>query len=199
MLIYKESYSCAVRVKNRLRDLYTNQTFYSEAIKLRKVYWKALSHTKQPSASSFDFSHRKLFGAKELLSWQRINAKDYMRCSQKINFLFPKYAKKLSIQNFSYFIISLHKSWIGNKKNYDMSKERFIIPRFGGRATTSGNPYNSRESPYWRKRFFTCPFILPKDSEKSTIENFSPPLQDALKIFRPPFAGRWKIFAPPLT
>ena len=60
----------------------------------------------------------------------------------------------------------------------------------GGGATPSGNPYNSRESPYWRKRFFTCPFILPKDSEKSTIENFSPPLQDALKIFRPPFAGR---------
>ena len=59
-----------------------------------------------------------------------------------------------------------------------------------GGATSSGNPYNSRESPYWRKRFFTCPFILPKDSEKSTIENFSPPLQDALKIFRPPFAGR---------
>ena len=71
---------------------------------------QAVSHTKQPSASSFDFSHRKLFGAKELLSGQRINAKDYMRCSQKINFLFPKYAKKLSIQNFSYFIISLHKS-----------------------------------------------------------------------------------------
>ena len=68
-----------------------------------------------------------------------------------------------------------------------------------GGATPSGSPYNSRESPYWRKRFFTCPFILPKDSEKSTIENFSPPLQDALKIFRPPFAGRWKIFAPPLT
>ena len=67
-----------------------------------------------------------------------------------------------------------------------------------GWATPSGNPYNSRESPYWRKRFFTCPFILPKDSEKSTIENFSPPLQDALKIFRPPFTGRWKFFIPPI-
>ena len=57
-----------------------------------------------------------------------------------------------------------------------------------GGATSSGNPYSSRESPYLRKRFFTCPFILPKDSEKSKVENFSPPpLQDALKIFRPPF------------
>ena len=56
-----------------------------------------------------------------------------------------------------------------------MSKGRFIIPRLGG-ATPSGNPYNSRESPYWRKRFFTCPFILPNDSEHI----------DDLKFFRPP-------------
>ena len=29
----------------------------------------------------------------------------------------------------------------------------------GGGATSSGNPYNSRESPYLRKRYFTCPFF----------------------------------------
>ena len=40
------------------------------------------------------------------------------------------------------------------------------------------------------KDFFTCPFISPKDSKKSKVENFSPPLRDALKIFRPPFATR---------
>ena len=57
----------------------------------------------------------------------------------------------------------------------------------GEGATSSENPCNSRESPYLRKRFYTCPFFLPKDSEKSKIENFSPPpLRDALKIFRPP-------------
>ena len=64
-------------------------------------------------------------------------------------------------------------------------KGSFIIPRLGG-GTSSGNPYNSRESLYLRKRFFTCPFILPKDSKKSKVENFSPPLRDALKNFRPP-------------
>ena len=68
-----------------------------------------------------------------------------------------------------------------------------------GGATPSGNPYNSRKSPYWRKRFFTCPFILAKDSEKSKIENFLHPLQDALKIFRPlPLRGLLKNFRHPL-
>ena len=66
-----------------------------------------------------------------------------------------------------------------------------------GGATPSRNPYNSRESPYWRKRFFTCPFDLPKDSEKSTIENFLPPLQDALKIFRPPSRAVENFSTPP--
>ena len=43
-------------------------------------------------------------------------------------------------------------------------KGSFIIYGLGG-AAAGANPYNSRESPYLRKRFFTCPFILPKDSE----------------------------------
>ena len=33
----------------------------------------------------------------------------------------------------------------------------------GWGAGGSGNPYNSSESPYLSKRFFTSPFILPKD------------------------------------
>ena len=36
-------------------------------------------------------------------------------------------------------------------------------------------PYNSRESPCLRKRFFMCPFISPKDSENI----------DGLKFFAP--------------
>ena len=87
-----------------------------------------------------------------------------------------------------------------------------------GRQSSSGKPFNAR------KIFFTCPFIQPKDSKKSPfdlkfknapkpiktleniefwwvekigqVENFSPPLRDALKIFRPPFRTRWKFFAP---
>ena len=77
-------------------------------------------------------------------------------------------------------------------------REASLFLGWGG-ATPSWNPYNSRESPYWRKRFFTCPFILPKDSEKSTIENFSPPLRDALKIFCPPSRAVEKFLPPPLT
>ena len=52
-------------------------------------------------------------------------------------------------------------------------KGSFITPRLGG-ATPSGNPYNSRELPYWHKRFYTCPFILSKDSKKLNTQN--PPL-----------------------
>ena len=75
-------------------------------------------------------------------------------------------------------------------------REDSLFLGWGG-ATSSGNPYNSRESPYLRKRFFTCPFILPKDSKKSKVENFSPPLRDALKIFRPPLRDALKNFRPP--
>ena len=53
-------------------------------------------------------------------------------------------------------------------------KGRFIIPRLGG-ATSSENPYNSRKSPYLRKRFFTRHFILPKN-----LENIDDP-----KVFAP--------------
>ena len=60
-----------------------------------------------------------------------------------------------------------------------------------------GIPYNSRESPYLRKRFFTCPFILPKDSENiDGLKFFAPPLRTRLKFFAPPFATRPKFFAP---
>ena len=48
---------------------------------------------------------------------------------------------------------------------------------WGGAAYTA-NPYISREWPYLRKRFYTCPFIFPKDSKKLKIKKF--------KFFRPP-------------
>ena len=44
-------------------------------------------------------------------------------------------------------------------------------------AGGSGFPYNSRESPYLRKRFSICPFISPKDSERiDDLKFFTPPL-----------------------
>ena len=54
-------------------------------------------------------------------------------------------------------------------------------------AAYSANPYISCEWPYLRKRFYTCPFIFPKDSKKFKIQNCSPP----------PSATRPKFFAPP--
>ena len=77
-----------------------------------------------------------------------------------------------------------------------MGKGSFRIYGLGG-AAYSANPYISCEWPYLRKRFYTCPFIFPKDSKKFEIQNFSPPLDDASKIFRPPFATRPNSFAPP--
>ena len=54
-------------------------------------------------------------------------------------------------------------------------KGSFIIYGLGG-AAADANPYNSRESPYLRKRFFTCPLILPKDSENIVgLKFFAPP------------------------
>ena len=53
---------------------------------------QAVSSTKQPSASAFDFSHRKLYEAIKLLSKQWINDKNYMHCYKKMNFLIPKIA-----------------------------------------------------------------------------------------------------------
>ena len=55
-------------------------------------------------------------------------------------------------------------------------RELSLFMGWGGWSGSSGNPYSFRESPYLRKRFFTCPFILPKD-----LENI-----DDLKFFRPP-------------
>ena len=53
-------------------------------------------------------------------------------------------------------------------------REATLITGWGGDG--SRIPYNSHESPYMRKRFFTCPFILPEDSENI----------DGLKLFAPP-------------
>ena len=54
-------------------------------------------------------------------------------------------------------------------------REATLFTGWGG-AGGSGIPYNSRESPYLRKRFFTCPFFLPKDSEKNVgLKFFAPP------------------------
>ena len=55
----------------------------------------------------------------------------------------------------------------------DLGKLHYL--RAGG-AAADANPYNSRESPYLRKRFFTCPLILPKDSENIVrLKFFAPP------------------------
>ena len=79
-----------------------------------------------------------------------------------------------------------------------MVREATLITGWG--AVGSGIPYNSRESPYFRKRFFTCPFFLPKDSENiDGLKFFAPPPKDASEIFRPPFAMHPKFFAPPIT
>ena len=76
-------------------------------------------------------------------------------------------------------------------------KGRFIIYEMGG-AVYTANRYISREWPYLSKRFYTCPFIFPKESEKNKSQNFSPPLNDASKIFRPPPSRRVQNFSPPL-
>ena len=77
-------------------------------------------------------------------------------------------------------------------------REASLFTGWGG-AAAGPNPYNSRESPYLRKRFFTCPLILPKDSENILGLKFFAPPKDASEIFRPPFATRPKFFAPPFT
>ena len=54
-------------------------------------------------------------------------------------------------------------------------REASLFTGWGG-AAAGANPYNSRESPYLRKRFFTCPLILPKDSENIVgLKFFAPP------------------------
>ena len=71
-------------------------------------------------------------------------------------------------------ILKKNKAWL--------SKGSYINLRGG-----SGIPYNTRESPYLRKRFFTCPFILPKDLENiDGLKFFAPPLQDGSENFPPP-------------
>ena len=63
-------------------------------------------------------------------------------------------------------------------KNADAAAEvgeASLFTGWGG-AAADANPYNSRESPYLRKRFFTCPLILPKDSENIVgLKFFAPP------------------------
>ena len=116
-------------------------------------------------------------------------------CSDRFDRIVLFQVKFIFSENLAVF---LYNCWLKIIIFLCFIREASLFLGWGG-ATSSGNPYNSRESPYLRKRSFTCPFILPKDSKKSKVENFSPPLRDALKIFRPPFATRWKIFAPPST
>ena len=84
-------------------------------------------------------------------------------------------------------------------KTYPCHKGSFIIPRLGGGRHPPEILITLANHLICTKDFFTCPFILPKDSEKSKIENFSSPLQDALKIFAPFYAELLKNFCPPLT
>ena len=53
---------------------------------------QAVSSTEKTSASGFNFSHRKLYEAIKLSSWQWMNDKNYMHCYKNINFLIPKIA-----------------------------------------------------------------------------------------------------------
>ena len=55
-------------------------------------------------------------------------------------------------------------------------REASLFTGWGG-AAADANPYNSRESPYLRKRFFTCPLILPKDSENILGQKLFNPLR----------------------
>ena len=70
---------------------------------------------------------------------------------------------------------------------FEINKGSYINYGMGG-AGGSGIPYNSRESRYFRKRFFTCPFILPEDSENiDGLKLFAPPpLRDVSEKFCPP-------------
>ena len=50
------------------------------------------------------------------------------------------------------------------------------------------------------KDFFTCPLILPKDSENiDGLKFFAPPPKDASEIFRPPLRDVSENYHPPLT
>ena len=80
-------------------------------------------------------------------------------------------------------VLETHQNWLPSWQNGRYGGDILLVVlgklhylRAGGGAAADANPYNSRESPYLRKRFFTCPLILPKDSENIVgLKFFAPP------------------------